>query len=75
MKTFGDAGEAGHKIDAGAFSINLEKLGDQRVEQMPRTALDQQDARQRGNVAAEEVAQLTIVPKLKYLDNFIHLSA
>jgi hypothetical protein len=42
---------------------------------MARSAFHQQDAGERGNVAAEEVAQVTIVPKLKYLDNFIQLSA
>jgi hypothetical protein len=42
---------------------------------MTRAALDQQDSWERRDGAAEEVAQVTIVAKLKYLDNYLDLSA
>ncbi len=39
---------------------------------MARAALDEKDARERGDGAAEEVAQVTIVAELKYPDTFVN---
>ena len=55
-KTLGDSGEAGDEIDLHCVAIDLIEFGDQRIEQMARAALDQQDPGQRRNFAAEEVA-------------------
>ena len=64
-KTNGRAGEARDQIDHGLLAEDLIKFGNQRVEEMARAALDQEDASEGRDVAAEEVAQVTIVAELK----------
>ena len=75
MEALRDAGETGDEVHFESFTVNLKQLRNKGIEEMARATLDKEDSGQRRDVTAKEAAQETIVAKLKYLDNYLDLSA